>query len=193
VALAAIGGFLGVQLGVPAGLARPTAVAGGLLTILFTDMVGSTDVANALGDEAAQELRREHDTIVRQALSEHGGHEVKHTGDGIMATFLSATAALGCAIAIQRACDARNEAGGTPLRVRVGINAGEPVAEAGDLFGTSVIVASRIMSQADGGEILVSNVVRELCAGRPFLFGDRGLADLKGFDEPMRIYEVRWR
>jgi len=86
-----------------------------------------------------------------------------------------------------------NESTAEPIRVRVGMNAGEPIAEDEDLFGTAVIEAARIAAAAKGGEILVSNVVRELAKGKDFLFADRGEVALKGFDEPVRLYEVRWR
>ena len=81
----------------------------------------------------------------------------------------------------------------TEVRVRIGLNAGEPIAEDDDLFGTAVIVAARIAAQAQGGEILVSDVVRQLVAGKGFLFSDRGNHALKGFEEPVRVYEVNWR
>ena len=115
-------------------------------------------------------------------------------GDGFMASFSSATEALECAIAIQRAVAARaEEPPDIPLRVRIGLNAGEPVAEESDLFGTAVQLARRICDQAEGGEILVSNVVRELAMGKGFLFADTGEVALKGFEDPVRLYEVRWQ
>ena len=94
---------------------------------------------------------------------------------------------------MQRAFAAHNESAKEPILVRVGLNAGEPIAEDEDLFGTAVIEASRIAGVAKGGEILVSDVVRQLAKGKQFLFSDRGEVDLKGFDEPVRLYEVRWR
>jgi class 3 adenylate cyclase/pimeloyl-ACP methyl ester carboxylesterase len=161
---------------------------GGLVTILFTDMEGSTAMTQQLGDEQAQAHVRQHNSVVRVALKEHAGNEIKHTGDGIMASFASARGAVDCAIAIQRALD---DADG--VRVRIGLNAGEPVAEEQDLYGTSVQLAARVCAEADGGEILVSNVVRELAAGKGFLFNDRGDRALKGFEDPVKLYEVKWR
>ncbi len=114
-------------------------------------------------------------------------------GDGFMASFSSATKALECAIAIQRAFAEHNESAEEPILVRIGLNAGEPIAEEEDLFGTAVIEAARITAAGQGGEILVANVVRELAKGKDFLFADRGETSLKGFDEPVRLYEVRWR
>ena len=127
------------------------------------------------------------------ALKSHGGSEVKTMGDGFMASFSSATKALECAIAMQRAFAEHNEAAEEPIRVRVGLNAGEPIAEDDDLFGTAVNLAARITASANGGEILVSDVVRQLVKGKDFLFADRGEANLKGFDESVRLFEVRWR
>ncbi len=119
-------------------------------------------------------------------------------GDGFMASFSSATKALECAIALQQAFAQRNESAEEPINVRIGLNAGEPIAEddpggRGDLFGTAVNVAARIASKADAGEILASNVVRELVAGKEFLFNDRGDTELRGFQDLVRVYEVRWR
>ncbi len=162
-------------------------------TILFTDVEGSTALTQRLGDAKARDLLREHERMVREALKAHGGSEVKTLGDGFMASFSSATKALECAIAMQRAFAEHNENADEPIKVRVGLNAGEPIAEEDDLFGTAVNEAARITATANGGEILVSNVVRELAKGKDFLFTDRGEANLKGFDEPVRLYEVRWR
>ncbi len=120
-------------------------------------------------------------------------YAVQQRGDGFMASFSSATKALECAIAMQRAFAAHNESAEEPIKVRVGMNAGEPIAEDDDLFGTAVNEAARITAAAKGGEILVSNVVRQLVKGKDFLFTDTGERQLKGFDEPVRLYEVRWR
>ena len=126
-------------------------------------------------------------------LKSHGGSEVKTMGDGFMASFSSATKALECAIAMQRAFAEHNESAQEPIMVRIGLNAGEPIAEDDDLFGTAVNEAARITATANGGEILVSDVVRQLAKGKDFLFADRGETNLKGFDESVRLYEVRWR
>ncbi|MCA9830097.1 MAG: adenylate/guanylate cyclase domain-containing protein, partial [Dehalococcoidia bacterium] len=111
-------------------------------------------------------------------------------GDGFMASFGSAQRALDCAVALQRAV--AGGIGGEALRIRAGINAGEPIAEDDDLFGSSVIAAARIASKASGGQVLVSDVVRQLVAGKGFLFSDTGLHDLKGLEEPVRLWELRW-
>jgi class 3 adenylate cyclase len=168
------------------------AVAGAFRTVLFTDVEGSTALTQRLGDAKAREVLREHECMVREALKSHGGSEVKAMGDGFMASFSSATRALECAIAIERAFAEHNESAGEPIRVRIGLNAGEPIAEAEDLFGTAVNLAARIAAQAEGGEILVANVVRELAAGKGFLFADRGEVALRGFEDPVRLFEARW-
>ena len=162
----------------------------GMVTILFTDIESSTALTQRLGDAKAQELVRTHNSIVRDALSAHHGSGIKHTGDGIMASFATASAALECAIAIQRAVTMSNE---PALAVHIGINAGEPLAEEDDLFGTSVQLARRICDHAEGAEILASNVVREIAAGKGFLFSDRGATALRGFEDPVQLWEVRWR
>ena len=171
---------------------RPTRVFFGLHIILFTDMEGSTSLTQRVGDAKAQEVLRSHNRIVREALKAHDGSEIKHTGDGIMASFQSASGAIDCAVDIQRALDSRNEVNpDTPLRVRIGLNAGEPVAEGEDLFGTAVQLASRIAARAEPGQILVSDVVRQLAAGKEFLFSDEGDVVLRGFEDPVRLYGVR--
>ncbi len=167
-------------------------VAPGLQIILFTDMEGSTSLTQRLGDAKAQEMVRTHNAIVRDALQAHGGTEIKHTGDGIMAAFNSASGSIECAVDIQKALASRDESGpDTPLRVRIGLNAGEPVAEGEDLFGTAVQLASRIAARAEPGQILVSDVVRQLAAGKEFLFADEGDVVLRGFEDPVRLYQVR--
>lgn len=184
-ALTAIGEFLGVPLGVRG--RREAAQT--LATILFTDIEASTEATTRLGDDAAQALVRAHNAVVREALREHGGSEIKHTGDGLMVSFPSPSRAVACALRIQRAL-AEHAGGGIAPRVRIGINAGEPVVEEGDLFGTSVQLARRICDAGAGGDILVSNVVRELCAGKGFEFEAHGEVMLKGFPEPIRLYRV---
>ena len=163
----------------------------GLVTILFTDMEGSTALTQRLGDAGAQELLRSHNSIVREALKAQDGAEIKHTGDGIMASFATASKALACATAIQTAFVERNETAEEPINVRIGLNAGEPVAEDEDLFGTAVQLAARVCSHAQPGQVLASNVVRELSAGKGFLFSDQGDVVLRGFEDPVRLYEVR--
>jgi class 3 adenylate cyclase len=188
----AVDEFLGEGEEAAVALAEPAA-PGALCTILFTDVEGSTALTERVGDAKARAVLRNHERIVREALRAHGGAEVKALGDGFMASFASATRALECAIAMQRAFAAHNEAAEEPIRVRIGLNAGEPIAEEADLFGTAVNMAARIAAQAEGGEILASDVVRQLVAGKGFLFADRGNVALRGFEDPVRLYEVRWQ
>jgi len=193
--LQALDGFMAPD---TAAAASPVATQSGLVTILFTDMEGSTALTQRLGDAKAQDILREHNTVIRDALKAHGGSEIKHTGDGIMASFGSASRALNCAVAIQQAfappdpsLPVRAETP-YPVRVRIGLNAGEPVAEERDLFGTAVQLAARICARAEPGQVLAANVVRELAAGKGFLFSDHGDVALRGFEDPVRLYEVRW-
>jgi class 3 adenylate cyclase len=165
-----------------------------LRTVLFTDLVGHTAMMTRLGDDKGREVLREHERITREVLAPNGGTEVKTMGDGFLASFGSVTKAVECAVALQRKFEVRREKLEVEdLAVRIGLNAGEPIEEDGDLFGSTVILASRIAARAAGGEILVANAVRELCAGKGFLFSDRGEFSAKGFDEPVRVYEVGWR
>ena len=161
-----------------------------LAAVLFTDLVGHTEMMSRLGDELGRNVLREHERITREVLRQFAGTEVKTMGDGFMASFGSVTKAVECAIALQRAFADRE---GEPLSVRVGLKAGEPIEEDGDLFGATVIVASRIAAKAGGGEILVADTVRGLCSGKGFLFADRGDFVAKGIEEPVRISEVNWR
>jgi len=198
--LAAIDEFLGEGEKTGAGAEPPA--PGGFRTVLFTDVEGSTALTRRLGDARARQVLREHERIVREALKAHGGTEVKALGDGFMASFSSATRALECAIAMQRVFAEHNEAllrqaqdehtEPVEVRVRIGLNAGEPIAEDEDLFGTAVNLAARIAAKAEGGEIVVSDTVRGLVAGKGFLFSERGDVALRGFEDPVRLYEVRW-
>ncbi len=163
-------------------------------TILFTDMQGSTAETQRLGDAGHMKQLRTHNDISRRALGACGGREVKHTGDGIMASFASVASAVECATMIQRDLDSYNEQHpNAVVRVSIGISAGEPVAEHSDLFGAAVQLAARVCAHAEAGQILVPNVIRELCIGKNFSFVDRGETALKGFDDAIRVYEVAWR
>ncbi len=165
----------------------------GIRTILFTDIVDSTSLTRRIGDEAAMELLEVHDSIVRGALSDLGGREIKHLGDGIMASFVSAAAAVKCATRVQREIARHGqEHKDRPLNVRLGIAAGEPVEHHNDLFGCTVQLAARLCSHAGPQKILVSNVVAELCEGKALPFEDLGEVPLKGFDQPVRAHAVVW-
>ena len=165
----------------------------GIRTILFTDIVGSTALTRKLGDEATMELLAVHDKIVRDALADLGGREVKHLGDGIMAAFVSAASAVKCASRVQREIAKHNaEKRDRSFKVRAGVAAGEPVERHNDLFGVTVQLAARLCSHADAEQILVSNVVAELCEGKVLAFEDLGEITLKGFGQPVRAHAVDW-
>ena len=195
----AIGELLGTEMAASAPRAgEPQAMPSGVRTILFTDMVEHTAMMRRLGDSAGREVLREHEVVTREVLKAHGGDEIKTLGDGFMASFASVTGAVECAIALQRAFEelhhgAEAHSGKEPIHIRIGLNAGEPIEEGGDLFGATVIMASRIAAHGEAGEIIASDVVRALCAGKGFLFADRGENVLRGFEDPVRVHEVRWR
>jgi class 3 adenylate cyclase len=166
----------------------------GIRTILFTDIANSTALTHALGDEAAMTLLDVHNSIVRNALAESGGREVKHTGDGIMASFISAAGAVRCAMQIQRELNKHALANPErPLKVRVGAAAGEPVEQHDDLFGCTVQLAARLCAHAQPEQILVSNALAELCIGKGLSFEDVGEVTLKGFGSPVRAHAAAWK
>ena len=166
----------------------------GIRTVLFTDVVNSTTLTQSLGDEAALAILGVHDAIVRDALSALGGREVKHTGDGIMASFVSAASAVRCAIQIQRELARHEEANSErPLKVRVGAAAGEPVEQNNDLFGSTVQLAARLCSHAQPEQILVTSAIAELCIGKGLQFEDVGEVVLKGFGYPVRAHAAAWK
>jgi class 3 adenylate cyclase len=165
----------------------------GIRTILFTDIVDSTALTQIMGDEAAMDLLDLHNSVVRNALADLGGREVKHTGDGIMASFVSAAAAVKCAAQIQRELSKHEqEQPKRAIRVRIGAAAGEPVEHHDDLFGATVQLAARLCAHASPEQILVSNAIAELCLGKGFSFQDVGEVVLKGFDRPVRAHAVAW-
>jgi class 3 adenylate cyclase len=161
-------------------------------SIMFTDLVDSTALTQDLGDDAAMELVHAHDNIVRAALDEFDGREVKHLGDGIMAAFVSAVCAVRCGCRIQGEF-ARHRAERPELRlaVRVGMAAGEPVEQGNDLFGSTVQLASRLCAQAAADQIVVSSGLAELCRGKDLKFDDLGELTLRGFAEPIPARAVR--
>ena len=166
----------------------------GTVTILFSDVEGFTALTERIGDHRANELLREHYAIVRAALQEHGGFEVKVHGDGFMVAFSSASRALRCARAMQQTQRKWNEEhDDTPMRLRMGLHTGEAIRDADDFIGTTVNLASRIASSAGGDEILVSALVRELCASTgEFEFDGGAEVELRGLSQPHRVYSVPW-
>jgi class 3 adenylate cyclase len=162
--------------------------------IVFTDLCGSVAQTVELGDEGHLALLREHDQIVRSALTAHEGREVKHTGDGIMSSFESVAASVAFAIAVQRRLAERNGSATTRFSIKIGISAGEPVTgDNNDLFGAAVQLAARLCDATAGDEITVSVAVRELCIGKSHRFEPREPLALKGFPEPVHTYAVLWR
>ncbi|AEO47574.1 adenylate/guanylate cyclase [Rhodospirillum rubrum F11] len=172
--------------------ARPATAS--TVAIVFTDMVGSTDINARFGDRHSHEITRVHNAIVRAALGRFDGREVKHTGDGIMATFPVVSQAVEAMIEVQKALAEHNRiAPDLRLDLRVGINAGEPLVDENDYHGLSVTLAARLCAQAQGGEVLCSGVVRDLAQGKDLTFRDRGQVMLKGIGEPQRLFEAVWR
>jgi adenylate cyclase len=164
-----------------------------VVSVLFTDIAGSTAMTQQLGDAGAQEVVRAHNRIVREALTQCHGREVKHTGDGIMASFDQASEAVEAAIAMQRGAERHTAATpNLPLHLKIGINAGEPIQEDNDLFGTTVQLSARIVDKAKADQIFVSEVVRGICSGKSYQFQNRGGYEMKGFSEPVTLYEVVW-
>jgi class 3 adenylate cyclase len=160
--------------------------------ILFTDLAGSTSLTQRLGDAAAMAVVRRHDEVVRAAVRATGGTVVKHTGDGLMASFSSAARAIEAAVLIQQGHHDAEVAGEMPLAVRVGIAAGEPVAEGNDLFGSVVQLAARLADRAAPRTILVSEAVRGLAQDGGVPFGSRRALRLKGFPHAVGAFEVAW-
>lgn len=158
----------------------------GLRAIMFTDLEGSTAMSTGLGDAQALAAVRAHDSIVRDALSNTRGREVKHTGDGILASFVSVIGAVDASISIQTM--AREQA---DLAIKIGLSVGEPVEDSHDIYGASVNLAARVCAHAAGGQTLASGTVRDMAIGKQIDFVDQGQIALKGFPEPVRLYEIR--
>ncbi len=192
-ALSAIGEFLGIE-----DLALPSADRGSQdphfqqsMTIIFTDICGSTEMTGRLGDRAGHRVVRAHNRLVRQSLKRFGGREIKHTGDGIMASFRSATWALQAVIEMQRwAREMRRTGEAADLNLRIGLNAGEPVSDEQDLFGAVVQIASRVCDVSTPGQVLVTPVVRALATGKGFQFLDVGKHRLKGLQDPVHLWAL---
>ena len=162
------------------------------VTILFTDVEGSTALRAARGDAEAQEILRSCDALARQQIAAHGGHAIKSLGDGVMASFASPVKAVICALAIGSAmAEQRGHDMGGQVRLRMGLHTGMTAEEAGDLFGAAVNAAARIADRARGGEVLVSETVRQLCGTTPGVtFEDRSHLRLRGFPQRWHLYRV---
>jgi class 3 adenylate cyclase len=172
---------------------RQLAAPDGTVTILFSDIEGSTAMTERLGDQRWLEVLRGHNAIVREQVKQHGGFEVKAEGDGFMLAFQSARRGIECGVDIQRAFAERNESAEEPVRVRIGLHTGEAIKEADDFYGKNVILAARIAAQAQGGEILVSSLLKELTESAVGVtFGEGREVELKGLSGPHRVFEVVW-
>jgi class 3 adenylate cyclase len=175
-------------------LSQPSRVPEGTVTILFTDIEDSAGLFERLGDEGARLVFREHDGLLREVVANHGGVEVKHQGDGLMLAFGSARRAILCAVDIQASMIERNAAEpDSPLSVRIGLNTGDVISEDDDYFGSSVIVAARIATAAQGGQILLSEATRSVAGQIRIPLVDRGSHQLRGLSETCRLYEAVWR
>jgi class 3 adenylate cyclase len=166
----------------------------GTVTIMFSDIENSTVMTERLGDVRWMEVLREHNRIVREQLTAHGGFEVKSQGDGFMVAFASASKAVECAVAVQRAfAAAAEEHPDEPIRVRIGLHTGEAIRERDDFFGRNVILAARIAAQAQGGEVLVSSLLKELTEAQADVrFGEPRELELKGLSGTYRVHSVEW-
>ncbi|HVL82435.1 MAG TPA: AAA family ATPase [Actinomycetota bacterium] len=164
----------------------------GVVTIVFTDVVGSTELLQRLGDDAMEPVRRDHFAVLRECVRTHGGEEVKSVGDGLMAVFPSTVEAVSCAIRVQQETHKRRRAP-SPLEVRIGLHVGEPIIDGDDYYGTAVVVARRLCDAAAPGQILASHLVHGLVGTRAgFRFNDLGPLELKGLGQPVPACEVRW-
>ena len=159
-------------------------IAAGFQTVVFTDIVESTEYVRRVGDEAGRAAVRELETQVASIAADHHGRVVKNLGDGSLVSFGSNSSAISFAVEVQEKCS------DGPLQLRIGMSAGEPLQEDGDIHGTVVAQASRIGDLGDAGEVIVSDGVRQLAAGKGFTFEPKGEVSLKGFDEPERVWKV---
>jgi class 3 adenylate cyclase len=164
----------------------------GIVTIVFTDIEDSSGLVSRLGDAEARSLIRQHDEVLRQAARANEGVEIERAGDGFMIAFSTASRAVSFAIDFQRALGAHAETAPAGIRVRVGMETGEVIAEEQGYFGRTVFLASRIADLAEGGQIVVSEATRHIAAGGGFAFRDLGEHELKGLGGPYRLSEVGW-
>ena len=173
---------------------KPKEAQARVVAVLFTDIAGSTALTQELGDAGAQEVVRAHNKIVRENLTRYQGREVKHTGDGMMCSFDQPTHAVEAAVEIQKeTVQLRSANAQLPLKLKIGINAGEPIAEDNDLFGTTVQLAARIVDKAQADQIFVSETVKGICTGKGVSFKAAGGYAMKGFDGDVQLYEVMWQ
>jgi len=172
---------------------RKQAAPDGTVTIMFSDIEGSTEKTAALGDTKWMEVLKEHSAIIREQLQAHDGFEVKSEGDGFMLAFQSGRKALQCAVAMQKAFEAHNQGAETPVRVRMGLHTGEVIKDGDDFFGIHVNLAARVASKATGGEILASTLLKDLTAsGGDIAYGDPRTVEFKGIEGEHQVWPVEW-
>jgi len=160
---------------------------------LFTDLVGSTEFQSSVTPEISDEVRRNHFSVLRRAVAETGGAEVKNLGDGLMVVFATASAALSCAVAMQQGVELDNRTHEHSLGLRVGVSGGEVTKEDGDYFGEPIVEAARLCATAEGGQILAVDVVRAMAGRRsPHQCRRRGPVVLKGLPDPVETVQVLW-
>ncbi len=190
---ATVAGFLG-RVTDPDGAAANPIRETGFRALMFTDMVNSTQITSTLGDAKARGVLAKHHEIIRQSLLGHEGREIDRAGDGFLTSFASVSQAVACAVTIQRSFHSYNSSGAVPIaiQVRIGLGAGEPIADGDALFGSTVNLTARICASADPGQILAARVVRELCSGKSFTFRRHSEVNLKGFPDPVELHEVDW-
>lgn len=185
--LSAVEAFLGRVQDPPTAISEPIDDTA-FRAIMFTDIVGSTEMTARLGDTLAVELLRAHDAIIRRSLEESAGREVKHLGDGIMASFDKIPNSVTCALGIQREFSRYNEGSSHPVQVRIGLHAGEPVEESNDLFGSAVQTASRICDAAQANKVLLSREIADACKNSGLEFKLVETKVLKGISDPVDLY-----
>jgi class 3 adenylate cyclase len=193
VALSSVEAFLGRVSDPNSAVSSPrVGIEPGHRTIMFTDIVGSAEMTTRLGDVLAAELVRAHDSLLRRSLAKHSGREVKHLGDGIMASFESALAAVDCSRMMQKLFENYNISSANPIHIRIGLHSGEPVEDNNDLFGSAVQIASRLCDLAEADQILTSGAVKQETAnGSGFCY--MGPKVFRGFEHPIEVFECDWR
>jgi class 3 adenylate cyclase len=161
--------------------------------IMFTDLKDSTLMTSTLGDARALHLLHVSNVLTRDALRTYRGREIKHTGDGVMASFAAVSDAVTCAVSVQEAVVEHNrQLPKDEVTLRIGLHAGEPIEDNGDLFGTAVQLAARLCAAAGPSEILVSETIRDISSGLGLPFQDLGIIELKGFENGVRVFSIPW-
>ena len=161
--------------------------------IMFTDLKDSTNLLETFGDDEYLQVIRKHNHVIRSNTQRSGGRIVKNTGDGFMISFGSVSQAIDCSISIQNEMKDLNRNQEIKLGVKIGLNAGEPVSEGDDLFGTTVNLAARLCEQSEEDQIIVPSVIVQLSQGKKYSFTNKGHVSLKGFDDKVPYYMINWQ